>query len=304
MGQREIVSISGACLTKRSVVGFQFIKHDGLCEAAGSFTITPGGPSRDVGELSGKFVIGQSFRVRGCRTCGNKFVYQCCECKKIICYDGREQRDVTCPACGKKSSIPASKDDRIVMSGKAGGGSAEIILAMDVSGSMSGDRITETKRGAIENFIRKCQGSRMALVTFGNVGGPEVRTDLNFTTDAGAMERAVSRLTAQGGTPSPFSYIIEEFPAFLRGTGNRYLVIFTDGEIYPISYVRGKPTSENIFERANYIKQCGVKIIAISCAGANKIFLSSIASPDAAIVTSDGKIGEAFATAASITQQG
>lgn len=292
--QKKIVPVEGVCGEQKKRVGFQFLTYDGVCEAVGSFEITPGGEMKNAGDLRGNFLIGQSYKTRGCKLCGKKFLYQCGNCKKLICYDGMERRNVPCPACGKVLSIPAAKDDRIIMSGNFGG-KAKILLAMDVSGSMSGGRIEETKQAAIFNFIRKFQGCEMALVTFGNNPsyGSEVRTELGFTADSAAVERAVSSLTANWGTPSPFPHILANFGSFINGSGNRYVVVFTDGE-----WSSGDHVGD-----VNRIKQNGVKIIAIGCAGANTAFLSSIASPDSSISVSDGSIGAGFMRAAELISQ-
>lgn len=289
MAKKTIVAVGGKCSFRGQDVGFQFIKYDAVCELAGSFSVTPGEKSASMGDLTGKFVIGQNFKAHGCKLCKNRFVYQCGACKALVCYDGAEHRDVACPACGAVMTVPATKDDRIVMSGKAES-DAWIMLAMDVSGSMAGGRISETKQAAVDSFLRKFTSGRFALVTF----GWSVETVLPFTTDLRKVENAIGALTADGGTPSPLPHILSRHADFLRAAGKRYLVIFTDG-----AWDYGNHIAD-----AQAIKQAGVEIITIGCAGADQRFLSQIATPGAHIVASDGHLAEKWAEALSIIKQG
>lgn len=280
----SIVTIKGLCSLKGKDVGFQFQNKGGVYSAAGSFNIVPGDTAIvDAETLSGSFVVGQSFK---CKQCGGNHMYQCGACGKFICYDGKA-RSGACPSCGKNTSVPAQKDDRIPRSGVAT--HPQILLAMDVSGSMYGGRLTETKNSAVTEFVRKFPGAKMALVTFESY----VRTIVNFTEDLSTVERAINGLTDLGGTASPLPHILNNFQGFIHGSGDRYVVIFTDG-----AWDRGNHTAD-----ANAIKAKGIKIITIGCAGADRNFLQSIASPGASITTSDGNIGGGFAQAVKLIHQ-
>lgn len=293
-----IKSVKGHCLKLKSPVGFQFKEaiegSNRVYYLGGSFVINEGSSGGELKstDLNGSFQYNQSGKYAGCKLCGQKYIYQCCHCNEFICYDGREQRDVVCPACGKQSSIPATKGDRIVKSSVVSGGNIELIFAMDTSGSMDGSRIVETKRAAISQFIDKFPTAKMAVVKFGF----GVATKCGFTNDISLIRSTINGLGACGGTPSPLPHIISNFPEFLRGGNgaNRFLLIFTDG---------AWDSGDHIGD-ANTIKNAGVKIITIGCAGANTGFLAQIASPGAAIVGGDGKLEEAFANAAKQVTQG
>ena len=280
----SIVTIKGFCSQKGKEVGFQFQNKGGVYSAGGSFNLVPGDITmNDAETLNGSFVVGQSFK---CKQCGGNHMYQCGACGKFICYDGMAKSGA-CPVCGKTTSVPAQRDDRIPRSGVAT--QPQILLAMDISGSMYGGRLTETKSSAITEFIRKFPGAKMALVTFETY----VRTVVNFTENLYTVESAINGLTDMGGTRSPLPHIISNFQGFLYGTGDRYVVIFTDGE-----WESGNHVSD-----ANTIKARGIKIITIGCAGADRAFLNSIASPGASITTSDGNIGGGFAQAVKLIHQ-
>lgn len=286
----NIVTIQGGCSSRRKPVGFQFSAGSGKYYICGSFSVTGGLAGGREETLNGEFHYGQY--KRGCKMCGNKYVYQCGHCSSFNCYDGNEQAGAECPVCGKKTNIPATTDDRIVRSSAAP--SVEIILAVDTSGSMSDivygstTRLDEMKRSAIDNFISQFEGVKMALVAFRG----SVSTVLPFTEDTEQMKSAVRSLTAYGGTTSPFAHIRDNYPAFCTpqsGT-KRYIVVFTDGE--------WSGESSGHVTTANKLKANGVSIITIGCAGADKNFLRSIASEGANIDVVGNDFGSAYATAA------
>ena len=290
-----IVAIKGGCSVKKVAVGFQPQVAPGEYFLGGSFKYNAaggGGPVVSDEKLSGSFRYNQSYP--GCRECGNKFVYQCCHCGEFICYNGEETRGAVCPSCGQKSDVPKTKDDRIVRSGVSAG-TCEIVLAMDASGSMSGGKIDEMKRAAINQFVSKFPTAKIAVVSF---GCPNVATECGFTDNASAINAAINKLYACGGTPSPLPHIISDFGAFMSGANgsNRYVVLFTDG------YVDGGESLNMPY--ADQIKAAGIKIITIGCTGADMNFLRKIASPGAMIETSAGRMESAFADAANkITQK-
>lgn len=280
-----IVAIKGGCSVKKVAVGFQLKVAPGEYFLGGSFKYNAaggGGPVVSDEKLSGSFRYNQSYP--GCRECGNKFVYQCCHCGEFICYNGEETRGAVCPSCGQKSDVPKTKDDRIVRSCMASGAeNNEIMLAIDVSGSMSSEtagvsRLAEMKVAMTTQFVSKFQGASMALIQF----GPGVRTVQDFTTNNATVINAINSLTISGSTPSPLPHVINNFPDFMLGRSgkSRYLVIFTDG-----SWDEGYSFNEPL---AKKIRDAGIKIITIGCTGADMNFLNKIATPGAVITTGGG----------------
>lgn len=287
----SIYALIGACSTKKKDMGFQFQQKANGFSAGGSFI--PGDVtdvvSGGAASLNGNFLIGQSFK---CRGCGNKHLYQCGSCGKFICYDGAAQ-NAECPACGASGFVPAETDERIVVSG--GAAKKKILLVMDISASMDETtrarttRLAETKQAAVDEFVRKIPSAEIALVTFGT----SVKTVLGFTEDKAKMERAIGALKVDGGTTSPFKFIKENYSSFLEsGESGRYIVIFTDGAW------AGK--TEGHISSANKMRSSGVKIITIGCGGADAAFLGGIATPGANITAADGAIKSGFASASSM----
>lgn len=284
----KIVTVKGGCSKLKKPVGFQFNSDGGKYYICGSFTVASGSSSSGEESLDGEFLYGQYSR--GCKICGNKYVYQCCHCSAFNCYDGNAQTNAVCPVCGKKSNIPATSDKRIVRS-SAGGGATEIVLAVDVSGSMGikdngkSTRLDEMKIAAIDSFVKKFDGVKMSLVIF----GPGVKTVLPFTSDSDKMIRAINSLTVSGGTPSPLAHVYTSYQDYKTKTKgiNKYFVVFTDGD-----------WDSTDTSYAKKLKSNDVKIITIGCAGANMKFLRSIASDGASIEVSGNDFGSAYASAA------
>lgn len=294
----KVETIAGGCSTQCKPVGFQFTTSvTNEYYLNGSFLISPGGIGMTAEKLNGKFLIGQSFRVRGCKECGNKFVYQCRECGSFVCYDGKQTKGAVCPVCGVTANVAEEKDERIVVSNPAP--KLEIILAMDVSSSMdertrTGTRLEEAKSSAIENFVRAFPDAKMALVAFGT----QVREVLGFTEDERKVERAVGSLVTAGGTTSPFHFISEKYTRFLipRQGVKRYIVVFTDG--------KWAGNTDGHLRSARKLRDAGVEIVTIGCAEADRNFLENIASPGAAVSVTGDDFGSAYATAASKIMQG
>ncbi len=76
---------------------------------------------------------------------------------------------------------------------------SDIVLVIDISGSMSGDRITAAKTAAknfIDGIIAKNQGHRIAIVSFAT--NPVVVQ--GFSTNAATLKTAITNLSSNGGT--------------------------------------------------------------------------------------------------------
>lgn len=294
----KIETLTGGCSTKNRPVSFQFSVNGDRYTAGGSFIEYEGKAGGDRRAISGDFYVGQSFRTRGCICCGNKALYQCGECKSFVCYNG-EAQTIVCPVCHKEGHVPKIQGDRIYLSSGAPDYSMyNIIMAVDVSGSMGETtshghtRLDDMKVSAIDNFIDKFHGANMALVSFGS----SVNTVVDFTKDPERIKAAVNSLTSGGGTVSPLRHISENYGNFLKNKGaQRYIVIFTDGEWSGVS--------DGHIVSAGKIKETGVEIITIGCAGADMRFLTSIATPGASIDAKNGDFAVAYARAAEKIQK-
>ena len=286
----KVISQIGFCSERKRSVGIQFVIEQDKYTAEGSY-IPSATATEDGGGISviGRFYVGKRFLCKCCKE--NRFIYQCSACKTYVCYDGKEHKNFVCPKCGKTSSVPQiPTDGRIVTS--ASGGKVDIVLAIDISGSMSGGRLEEVKRAAVKDFISKYDGkARMGLVTFES----NVVVDLPPTDNIASVKKAVQRLQSKGGTFSPLPTVITDpaLKGFLSSENKKYLVVFTDGE-----WCSGDHVGD-----AKKLFNMGVRIITIGCAGANGKFLSSISSPGASITVSDGNITAGFASAADMIGQ-
>ncbi len=282
-----IQSFTGGCSThRRKDVAFQFTVNGNKYSAAGSYISMGTSGSAEEKTISGEFYVGQGYR--GCKACGNKHLYQCCHCGSFVCYDGNAHSNAVCPVCGKSSDVPKAKNDRICASSQRS--QLQIMLAIDISGSMWGEPLKEVKNAAIHELVHKFPDAEFALVTFESY----VRTVLNFTNDKAQIENAILSLNTGGGTNSPLGYIRNEFPKFVDRNGGkgRFLVVLTDG-----AWAGSDSDHISIAQR---IQSEGVTIIAIGCAGANQSFLSSISSANGSIRVDGNNFGSAFASGAKI----
>lgn len=289
--QFKVVSLIGGCSTAKSSMGYQFIEEGAKLSAKTAFRTFGGVSDVKAPDIKGAFYTAPDFKCR----CGNTHLYQCKACGKFICYDGKAQSNAVCPACNAKNDVPAAPaDGRIVCSGSSAMvRKAEIVLAIDVSSSMRGNRLETVKKAAIEQFISKYKGSCMALVTFQS----HVIVAERATTNISLIENRIKSLSASGGTMPPLDLILNSFEMsyFRKSSSPRYLVIFTDGDWFG-------DYSTNV-QNAEKIKKMGIKILTIGCDGADADFLKTISSPDCSIITDDAGIGNAFATIAKKAQQ-
>ncbi len=286
------VTITGGCSKYNSAMGYQFIENGDVLTAKASLKVYGEGDDEEFPEIAGSFYTAPDFKCR----CGNTHLYQCKACGKFICYDGKEQKGAYCPVCHAKNDVPAAAaDGRIMCSGHAAAlRKVDIVLAIDTSVSMAKNgRMDTVKRAAINEFVSRYEGSRMALVSFG--GQASVKQVL--TSDLNKVKAGINALKPDGGTVSPFATVLRDpqLEDFRNSVNDRYLVVFTDGEW------SGK--SEGNVSSARKIKDKGIKILSIGCAEANAVFLKEISSPDCSIVTSDEGIGSAFATIAKKSEQ-
>jgi VWFA-related protein len=100
----------------------------------------------------------------------------------------------------------------------------EIVMAMDISGSMAG--ALEELRSAARQFLAKLRpADQVTLVAFNE----EMFVLTRRETDAAARADAVDRLSAWGGT-TLYDAIIRSLELLSRQQGRRSLILFSDGE--------------------------------------------------------------------------
>lgn len=91
----------------------QFSQEDGKCSLVGSYMVSGDTAIVSPEPLVGEPVIGDNFARVGCKCCGNKFVYQCGQCKQFVCYSGEAVKNATCPHCGNVADVPRASGRRI-----------------------------------------------------------------------------------------------------------------------------------------------------------------------------------------------
>ena len=129
----------------------------------------------------------------------------------------------------------------------------EVILTVDVSGSMSGSRISTVRSGAkalVNSLLTYYPDMRIGIVAFSN--GPSIRA--NPTNDKTTLINAINGLGASGGTDAAGGIntsvdILKKSPQ-----KNHVLILMTDG------YPNSSSSTKTALSRA---KQNGIKVVSL-----------------------------------------
>jgi molecular chaperone DnaK len=171
-----------------------------------------------------------------------------------------------------------------------------IYLAVDLSGSMSGDPLRDAKN-AVHKFIENSDLSHtsIGLISFSD----RVRVDQDATQDGRKLSRAVESWSINGNglgygnSAQPFD---EALARLGEVKGPRYFVVLTDG-------VWSK--QEHAVGRAKECHRAGIEIIAIGFGGADRKFLQSIATSDqSALMVGSGELTATFGNIAQVLVEG
>jgi VWFA-related protein len=100
-----------------------------------------------------------------------------------------------------------------------------VVLAVDVSGSMSGDPLAQARQAARTFVEGLAPTDSVALVTFGDAVTPV----LNFTTDRGAVLAALDSLQAVGNTALYQAASVSAFVAASAQTQRKAVILLSDG---------------------------------------------------------------------------
>ena len=150
----------------------------------------------------------------------------------------------------------------------------EVLLAIDLSGSMSGSPVEKAKE-AMEQFVRELgsENAKIGLLSFAD----KVRLVVKPTENEKQVIQAIRSIhvgeVGSGNSAEPFTDALSILRRrlFTQEDIARYLVVLTDGAWY-------NPT-----QAITKAKQChaeGIEVIALGFGSADKAFLESIASID------------------------
>jgi molecular chaperone DnaK (HSP70) len=169
-----------------------------------------------------------------------------------------------------------------------------VYLAFDLSGSMSGDPLTEAKRAA-RTFVGQLD---LTTTSVGLIGfSDRVDVALRATNNAAKIECAITSMsigtTGFGNETHPFDHIRE----LLTDDHRRFGVVLADGVW---------SRQDLATRRARRCHQAGIEIFAVGFGGADHAFLRKVASStEQALFTRLGSLSEVFGTIArEITEAG
>jgi uncharacterized protein YegL len=165
-----------------------------------------------------------------------------------------------CPHCKKFEEL------------KTGGTAqpASVYLAVDLSGSMSGDPLDEAKK-AMVNFVNQMDSNqvKIGIITFAD----KVSNDLPLTNDYRKVIDTINSFTiggyvGYGNAAEPFT---TAYPIFRSSEEMRYILVLTDGEWCDLD-------ESMAIAEAKKCHAIGVEVIALGFGSVKKAFLDSIAS--------------------------
>lgn len=163
-----------------------------------------------------------------------------------------------------------------------------IILAIDISGSMAGKPLKSASAAAIE-FVNKLNlaTSSISIVGFTD----SVIEYCSLSKDIGTIKKAVGKMSAKGGTNSPLEFCYDR----LRYSEDKpVVVVLTDGEWFD---------QKNAIATSDKCKDAGIDIIAIGFGQADEKFLRRIST--ISVMTDLENLVESFGTIAQeLTQSG
>lgn len=182
----------------------------------------------------------------------------------------------------KATKVPLPEDmSWLYESPKGKSQSLAVILAVDISGSMYGEPLSQAKEAARE-FVAKIDLSKSQISIVGFESSVHVLCDL--TNSERTILKAISSLSEDGGTYSP----LEHCYRVLKDTPNKpIIVLLTDGEWADQS--RALKTAEKC-------KEAGIDIIAVGFGGADERFLRKIAT--ISMMTDLNSLVDSFSTIA------
>jgi len=166
-----------------------------------------------------------------------------------------------------------------------------IVLLIDVSGSMAGNKIDEIKSAAT-GFVerRDLSRDRLALVTFGSA----ITTLSPLTSDVDVLKNAIASLSADGGTPMDQG--INRAVAELQGSQfHRNILLFTDGV----------PDSQILTTlSAQLARNQHINIIAVGTGDADIHYLAQVTgNPSLVFFARSGQFDQVFRSAEALIDQ-
>ena len=174
----KIITTIGACSVRKKPIGLQFVVEGGESSLGGSYAIA-GDKAVVSGESpAGKVVIGPNFARLGCKYCGNKAVFLCGDCGRYVCYDGKAQRNFTCPSCGAVANVPAVSGGVIPKSDARGSG--------PVGGSGGTVRLRQGQEVKIEFSDGRRGGGKLTKLEVG-LGWDPLNTDGSTDLDSSVV---------------------------------------------------------------------------------------------------------------------
>ncbi len=183
--------------------------------------------------------------------------------------------------------------------GNFGASVVNIILAIDLSGSMDGEPIEKAQQ-AMHEFVARLEkgNTKIGIVVFAN----KVKCVLPLSGDFKDIDNIISKLSAInvgiGNSAEPFTTALNLFKDELLKNESeiRYIIVLTDGEWYH---------KEQAINAAKECHRSGIEVMALGFGTADYKFLKKIASTDEfASLTSLAELSGSFSKIAQAISEG
>ena len=176
----------------------------------------------------------------------------------------------------------------------------KICLLFDVSGSM-GDRISRESGRSVSQLRALKDAASDFLVRQDLATDPiglavfssNARVVSELSHDAAALRRSITGLLANGGTNLGRGIDVAG-SVLLRETGERWILVFTDGKPETSSSL-GETPEQAALSAARRVRDAGIRIVAIGTGLADSDLLVRVTgSPDNVIISDPRKLNDAF----------
>jgi molecular chaperone DnaK len=150
----------------------------------------------------------------------------------------------------------------------------EIILAVDLSGSMSGEPIKKAQQ-AMNSFVSELEEGKVkiGIIAFADSSRCVLSTDSNFKNVKTMISKLTNVNVGRGNSAEPFSNGLNLLKGTLlkKESEVRYIIVLTDGQW---------SCQERALTAAKKCHEAGIEIMALGFGSADYTFLKQIASTD------------------------
>ncbi|MCL2054423.1 MAG: VWA domain-containing protein [Oscillospiraceae bacterium] len=167
-----------------------------------------------------------------------------------------------CPYCKKFEKLNTTASG-------SGSQKADVYLAIDLSGSMSGEPLTESKKAMID-FVKQMNSNqiRIGVIAFATSLSHVLPLTNDYNKVINSINGLYIGLVGNGNAAEPFTLA---YPNLKNGKGMRYILVLTDGEWCDLD-------ERSAIAEAKKCHAAEIEVVALGFGSVKKQFLDAIAS--------------------------